>query len=281
MKSNHSLTLVLVITLISILAGCSNPPSTVTETFVQTQTLTHIQTQTQTLISTQTQTKTITSSDITTNVDQTATVTTIPTTTSQVVPTSSPPPTSESPTTSSSPIPTTTTDTNNTDFTDSTGDTFDDTEQPIQVEPYFDIVRAEVNLIGTNYLFQMRVNGEIPLAFTNPNVAAEWDFFIDADRTGVTGTANPIFVNDIGAEYMVRLLIHGAQIKTELINLTTLESFSVASTIDSDTIELSFNWTLMQELQSFDYIALARSWLNNNLIAADKAPNAGHHSFST
>jgi hypothetical protein len=217
---------------------------------------------------------------VTETVSQTQTITQdqTQTTTNGSIPTSSPAPTSETPA-FSSPVPTTTTDTKNVDFTDSTGDTFDDTGKPIQVEPYFDIVSAELNLIGTNYLFRMKVNGEVPLTLTNPNAAAEWGFFIDADHMGTTGTAGPLFVNDIGAEYMVRLLIHGAQIRTELINLTTLESSSIAYTVDGDTISLSFNYTLMQELQNFDCIALTRSWLNNSLIAADKAPNEGHHSF--
>ncbi|UCG55157.1 MAG: hypothetical protein JSV32_02785, partial [Dehalococcoidia bacterium] len=91
---------------------------------------------------------------------------------------------------------------------------------------------------------------------------------------------NPTFVNDIGAEYIIRLLIHGTQIRTELINLNTLESSSIAYTVDGDTISLSFNWTLMQELQNFDCVALARSWFNKGLVAADKAPNEGHYSFS-
>ncbi|UCG55156.1 MAG: hypothetical protein JSV32_02780, partial [Dehalococcoidia bacterium] len=225
-----------------------------------------------------TQITTITQPENTKTVGQTVTVTAI-TTTNEPTKTSSPPPTSET-STLSTPLQTTTTDSNNIDFTDSTGDTFDDTGNPIQVEPYFDIISAEVNLIDTNYLFQMKMNGDVPQTLTNPNAAAEWDFFIDADQTSTTGSANPLFVNDIGAEYLIRLLIHGIQIRTELINLNTLESSSIAYTVDGDTISLSFNWTLMQELQNFDCVALARSWFNNNLIAADKAPNEGHYSFS-
>jgi hypothetical protein len=102
--------------------------------------------------------------------------------------------------------------------------------------------------------------------------AVEWDFFVDADGNGPTGW----LVHDTGAEYMVRLMLKGSKAEGELYNVSTGKSSGIYSKVTGDTLELSFTWTMMESLEAFDCVAVARKWTGDKLISRDDAPDRGH-----
>ena len=166
-----------------------------------------------------------------------------------------------------------------TGFQDGAGDTFDASGKPARAEAFIDIADAGVYRAGVNYQFWMRPNGQVPLSFADPDAAAEWDFFIDTDRAAATGEKNALFTNDTGAEYLLRLLVHGTQVRSELINLSTLQASAVTYTSSGAVVEFSVARSLMGNLSGFNCVALARSWSGGSLAAADKAPEEGHYIF--
>jgi hypothetical protein len=209
---------------------------------------------------------------------QTATLTITRTATTTIVTTIVPPPPSPSPV----PTPgatTTAAGAKKISCIDRVGDAFDAVGGPFPAEAYLDIVRAEVQLIGTSYLFRMELAGPLPPVSADPLMLLEWDFFIDADRNANTGAKNPLLANDIGAEYMVRLLAHNGQVRGELMNFIDGKAYGIAPAVAGSVIDLSFTWTMMQQLSSFDCVAAARRIFDGVLIAADRAPDEAHLSL--
>jgi hypothetical protein len=165
-------------------------------------------------------------------------------------------------------------------FADPVGDTFDASGNPAPAEACIDIRDAGVSLTGSGYSFNIRVVGEIPLSLNDQAKAMEWDFFIDADKSGTTGEHNSLFINDIGAEYLLRLLVHGLQSSAELIDLVSLQAVPVSVTISGNAVIFNLPGSALNSLAAFDCVALARSWQNSKLVAADKTPGQGSYNFS-
>ena len=164
-------------------------------------------------------------------------------------------------------------------FADPTGDTFDAAGNPAAAEACIDIRDADISMTVSGYRFSMRVEGVVPISLSDQAKAAEWDFFLDTDLSGTTGERSPLFINDIGAEYMLRLLVHGIQNSAELINLVSLQATPVPVTVSVDTVIFNVPGSALSNLTAFDCVALARSWQNNTLVAADKTPGQGSYSF--
>ena len=111
--------------------------------------------------------------------------------------------------------------------------------------------------------------------------AVEWDFFIDSDNNRSTGWNLPSICNDIGPDYIISVNLSGSQKDTMVLNNTTGKFTSVPSTVNGKVIEVSFNFSVIPKLDSFDCVVATRKWAvignNKNLVAADKAPDAGHY----
>lgn len=168
-------------------------------------------------------------------------------------------------------------------LSDATGDLLDGSGKPITAENYLDIAEAEVSIIGTNYRFRMKVNGQLPTKLDDTLVALEWDFFIDADNSRASGWNYSIAANDTGPDYLVSLNLKGSQADGMLLDILNNKYTKVASKITGDTLEVSFTWTLMQQIQSFDCVAAARKWVqsgsNQVLTVVDKTPAEGHYNM--
>ena len=170
---------------------------------------------------------------------------------------------------------------------DGTNDLFDGNSAPISGEAYLDIVEAEISIVGTprNYLFRMKVNGPVPTQLDDPKISIEWDFFIDSDLNPATGWNYPIACNDIGPDYMISYNLSGNQGYGTLYDISTGKFTKLATpNIIGDTIELSFTWTLMQQIDNFNCVVAARKWVQTgpnqkSLSAVDKAPNVGHYNY--
>jgi hypothetical protein len=158
---------------------------------------------------------------------------------------------------------------------DPQGDFFDGRDQPIQAESYLDILRVEVYVAETSSFFRVKLGGVVPTVVDNPELALEWDFFIDADMNPTTGWAGNFIANDTGPDYFLRLIIQENWANAEIFDFKANKISTVHYQINGETIEFSFPSTVLT-LERFNMVVATRKWLARSLAAVDKAPNRGY-----
>ena len=158
---------------------------------------------------------------------------------------------------------------------DSYDDLFDGRGRPVQSESYLDIVGIEVYVAESGLFFRMTLDGALPQASV-PGWLLEWDFFIDADMSATTGWAGNIIVNDIGPDYILRLVIAPDQTWAEIHNASTDARSAIAYQIDGNTISFSVPSSILA-VKTFNFTAATRAWQDGEPVAMDKIPNDGHY----
>gem|GEM_PF-3322136 len=154
---------------------------------------------------------------------------------------------------------------------DPRGDLLDGQGQPIQAEPYLDIVGAEVYVSETSLFFRMVLDDVMPLEYGSPGLMLEWDFFID------TKTATG---NDIDPNYLLRLVMMTGLVRAELRSLVTDEYWPVEFQIVDSTVDFSVDASLLA-IDKFNFTVATYKWLADSrmLLVTDRAPNQGHYNM--
>jgi hypothetical protein len=213
---------------------------------------------------------------ITTSTTPVITTTEPPTTTSEAPTTTVIPTTTEPPTTTVILPPE---DGQELEMSDGQGDLFDASGTPVEAGDYLDITGAEVYISEAQYFFRLNLKGPLTQAPEDAAVALEWDFFIDTDANQTTGWVSPLMANDIGPDYLLRLIIQAGRASAELYDVKTGEASPVYYRLLDTTLDFSFTPQTL-ELGDFDVVAASRQWYDGQLVAADKAPDQGHYNLS-
>lgn len=161
---------------------------------------------------------------------------------------------------------------------DPAGDMFDARGQQISAVPYLDIVQAEIHVAETGSFFRMVLSGNLPSELDDSDPVLEWDFLIDADMNSATGWADSLIANDIGPDYLLRLVMTPAGFSAELHNFNTDEIKQVDYKVVDNTVSISVPASMLT-LEQFNVTVATRAWRAGEIIAADKAPNQGHYNM--
>jgi hypothetical protein len=161
-------------------------------------------------------------------------------------------------------------------FTDSVNDTFDKHNNFVSGEPYLDIIEVNVSSFDADVVATIKVNGLIPTRTEDPSASIEWDVYVDSDLKNVTGLRWPLIINDIGAEYVFRLMLKGDKMTGEVYEVASNKWGNISYEIDGNAVTLH-----IYKLTSFNYVAATKKFGEGGieLLVADKAPNMGHLTF--
>ncbi len=170
-------------------------------------------------------------------------------------------------------------------LTDQEGDLLDKNGKPTVDESYLDIVEANLELVDDNFIGLIRLKGNIPSKTNESDIFVEWDFMIDADRKSSTSPCGhmPLFVNDLGVDYMVRLCLQDDTRWAQIYNAPQNDWFGIDSKISGSEIKLIFTPSEIGGFKNFDFVVLVRKYsdggVTDELIAFDKTPSKGHYTF--
>jgi hypothetical protein len=209
----------------------------------------------------------------------TTTLTIAPTT--STVATSVPPSISTTPTTTAAPPPSPTLfpppGAKTIELEDAAGDFFDSQNQPVQAEACLDIVRAEAYVSDTGSFFRLFLAGSVPGKVDDPDMALEWDFFIDADMNPTTGWTGQLVANDTGPDYLIRLIVMDG-LYADIYNVKENRVNSVPCQVIGDIVDFALPASILK-LDRFNMVVVTRKWMNRTLTALDKAPGEGHYNL--
>lgn len=167
-------------------------------------------------------------------------------------------------------------------LTDPTNDLFDKSGNPIEDQPYLDIVGAEVTTSGSDYIARIILNGSLPTQTPDPQIFLEWDVYVDSDCNISTGSVWPIVTNDLGFEYAARLCLLDSNYTAQLFDFKIRKTYSMQYTITGNIIELRWPQAFYQT-DKFNFIVAAKKYgergAGTAFMLADKAPNQGHDQF--
>lgn len=148
---------------------------------------------------------------------------------------------------------------------------------------YIDITESELSLSNGFYLAKIKLSSPPPTKTDDPSIMIEWDILIDSDCNMGTGDTWPILLNDIGADYLLRLTLVDSTYTGQVINLMTNDWGSIEYEIDGNVVELRFSSETIGEPANFNYVVAVRKYgewgAPQALQVADKAPNEGHYVF--
>jgi hypothetical protein len=160
---------------------------------------------------------------------------------------------------------------------DPIGDIFNSQKQPVQAEPFLDIVSAEIYTTGAASFLSLKLASKIPSRVEIPDLFLEWDFFIDADMNSTTGWTGELIANDIGPDYLVRLIISDKP-SADIYDVKLNKISSIDCQVMEDTIDFAFSASILK-LDRFNLVAVTRRWFGGELTAIDKAPGDGHYNM--
>jgi hypothetical protein len=166
-------------------------------------------------------------------------------------------------------------------FTDPTDDLFDKLGNPIEDQPYLDIVEAEITTSGSDYITRITLNGPLPAETPDPQIFLEWDIYVDADNNCSTGYTWSLVANDLGFEYFARLMLLDSNYSAEVWDFGTKQS-NIQYKITDNIIELRWPQEFYQT-NTFNLIIAAKKYgergTGSAFTLADKAPNLLHANF--
>ena len=169
-------------------------------------------------------------------------------------------------------------------FTDMRDDLFNAQGRPAVAAPYLDVVGGELAIEGAYSVLRMRLRGPLPTHTPDPQLFYEWDVYLDTDANPATGGNWPLIVNDIGFEYMARLMLLDSKYVAELRDPLGGPSRRIEFRIRNDMVELRWPTRLVPGHQ-LDFVVSARQYgkrgAADGLQLADKAPAAGHYSLTS
>ena len=161
---------------------------------------------------------------------------------------------------------------------DPESDFFDSQANPVQAEPYMDIIKAEAYVADNSCLFRLKLAGVLPARIDGNDLALEWDFFIDSDMNPSTGWTGELIANDTGPDYLLRLFMDNNLIMAYLFDIKSSKSSSVDCEVAGDTVSFSFTSNILK-LNRFNLMVATRKWVGGTLAAVDKAPDRGHYNL--
>ena len=174
---------------------------------------------------------------------------------------------------------------------DPTGDLFDKNDAAVTGESYLDITAVDVQKDGEEYIFLMKLVGDIPAKNPEPDYYIEWDFMIDADEnlgTGATWSlvANDLgfelIANDIGYEYVVSLILTNNTYTYQICDTKSYQTSEISGRVIGNVVELTVPASAIGGSEAFDWTAAVREYPSGKGISSDstsvsdKAPNYGH-----
>jgi len=174
---------------------------------------------------------------------------------------------------------------------DPAGDLFDENNVAISGENFLDIIAIDVGKDGKQYVFLMKLSGDVPTKTLESNAFIEWNFMIDVDKDFDTGTtwslANndlgfELIANDIGYEYVVRYSLTGSTSKYQIFNTKSGKSSDISGRVIGNVVELTVPTSFIAIADSFKWTAAVRKYTNSTAsvpLCSDKAPNQGHFSY--
>jgi hypothetical protein len=176
---------------------------------------------------------------------------------------------------------------------DPTGDLFDKNNAAVTGESYLDITAVDIQKDGEEYIFLMKLAGDIPAKTPEPDYYIEWDFMIDADENFGTGAtwslaANnlgfELIANNIGYEYVVSLILTNNTYTYQIYDTESYQDSEISGRVIGNVVELTVPASVIGGSEAFDWTAAAREYPSGKEISADsisvsdKAPNHGHFS---
>lgn len=177
---------------------------------------------------------------------------------------------------------------------DPTGDLFDKNDAAVTGESYLDITAVDIQKDGEEYIFLMKLVGDIPAKTPEPDNYIEWDFMIDADENFGTGAtwslvANnlgfELIANNIGYEYVASLILTNNTYTYQIYDTNSYQNSEISGRAIGNVVELTVPASVIGGSEAFDWTAAVREYPNGKGISADstsvsdKAPNHGHFSY--
>ena len=176
-------------------------------------------------------------------------------------------------------------------FEDPTGDLFDKNNAAVTGESYLDITAVDVQKDGEEYVFLMKLDGDIPAETPEPDNYIEWDFMIDADEEFMTGTTwslvnndlgFELIANDIGYEYVVSLILTNNTYTYQIYDTESYQNSEISGRAIGNVVELAVPASLIGDTDSFIWTVAARKYADSTAsvpLCSDKAPDHGHFSY--
>lgn len=171
---------------------------------------------------------------------------------------------------------------------DPTNDLFDRNGKPADAEAYLDIVSVVVKKSAESYAFEIVVNGPMPERIDS-SLWIEWDIAVDTDNNPSTGWRSPLFYDDIGVDYLIRVGMRDSTYDPQIMR--TEPGFEQTATpryyIQDNKILLTLTPREFQVPSDLIWMATISKHghrgepPNPPLLAGDKAPNTGHFTTST
>ncbi|HEY41735.1 MAG TPA: hypothetical protein G4O18_07740 [Dehalococcoidia bacterium] len=177
---------------------------------------------------------------------------------------------------------------------DPTGDLFDKNDAAVTGDSYLDVTAVDIQKDGEEYIFLMKLVGDIPAKTPEPDYYIEWDFMIDADENCGTGAtwslvANnlgfELIANNIGYEYVVSLILTGNTYTYQIYDMESYQDSEISGRVIGNVVELTVPASVIGDSEAFDWTAAAREYPSGKGISADstsvsdKVPNHGHFSY--
>ena len=175
-------------------------------------------------------------------------------------------------------------------FGDTVGDLFDESGVGTTGEDYLDIVKSQVSAVDALYIVHLELKGPCPVKASDLTMVVEWDILIDVDADSSTGFRWPLIGNDLGYDYLARVILIRAEYRGEILNISADSSSEIESIVavyNYDTmgniVELYFPATAIDEPTQFSWIIAVRKYMiddqPNQPSVSDKSPDTGHYLF--
>ena len=177
---------------------------------------------------------------------------------------------------------------------DSTGDLFDKNGMVVTGNSYLDITAVDVRKDGDQYIFLMKLLGDVPAKTPKSSTSIEWDFMIDADRNIFTGAtwslaANnlgfDLIANNIGYEYVVSLILTNNTYTYQIYDTKSYQNSKISGRVIGNVVELTVPASVIGSSEAFNWTAAVREYPNgkgisaNSISVSHKEPNHSHFSY--
>lgn len=153
---------------------------------------------------------------------------------------------------------------------------------PIDDEPYMDIVEAEIIDDGIDYLVIFTLAGLIPEKTPDPEIFIEWDLYIDADCDPLTGSIWQQVTGNLGSEYLVRLFALDELFISEAHELDAEDRYVFLEYSIMDNV-ITLHVPKFSRTGAFNFVVATKKFGEEGdadaFLLFDKAPNNGYSRF--
>lgn len=172
-------------------------------------------------------------------------------------------------------------------FSDPANDLFDQYGNAVKAEACMDILSIDIRRSGKDYVLDLFVGGYLPGVIAPP-LWMEWDIFMDIDNNPNTGWKWTLLLNDIGADYVIRVGMANSTYYPEIRETSTWKLMTKPKcdisgnriTFSADAIPGVAKPTMVAAVGAARKYGNAGQPPDPPLLAADKVPNIGHFTVS-